>query len=249
MSPVLAETIGTAMLVLLGNGVCANVNLKQTLGNSAGWMVVATGWGLAVAFAVYLVNAQSGAHINPAVTVGLAVIGRFPWQDVPGYVGAQLAGAAIGAVLVWLAYLPHWNATTDAGSIRGSFCTGPAIDQPAANLLSEAIGTFALMLGVLAVVTPQNLLPGSGFQESLGPALVGMIVWSIGLSLGGPTGYAINPARDLGPRIIHAVLPLMHKGDCGWRYAWIPVAGPVAGASAAALFYHHFWSSAVPLSP
>ncbi len=245
MSPLLAEVIGTAILVLLGNGVCANVNLKGTLGNSSGWMVIATGWGLAVAFAVYLVNAHSGAHLNPAVTVGLAAIGKFAWSDVAGYVVAQIAGATIGAGLVWLTYLPHWNETTDAGAIRGCFCTGPAIPHMVGNVMAEAIGTFALMLGVLGILTPQNLVPNSGFQEGLAPALVGLMVWSIGLSLGGPTGYAINPARDLGPRIAHALLPIRHKGDPGWSYAWVPIVGPLIGGAVTAFFYQLVWPASV----
>lgn len=241
MSPMLAEFIGTMLLVLLGNGVCANVNLTRTLGNSSGWIVITIGWGLSVAFAVYLVNAFSGAHLNPAVTVGLAAIGKFAWADAVGYMGAQVVGAIAGATLVWLAYLPHWKETSDAGNIRGSFCTGPAIAHTAANVFAEAIGTFVLMLGVLAILTPENLIPNSGFKEGMAPALVGLIVTVIGLSLGGATGYAINPARDLGPRIAHAILPIAGKGDSGWSYAWVPVVGPIAGAVVAAFFYQTFW--------
>jgi glycerol uptake facilitator protein len=237
----LAEFIGTMLLVLLGNGVCANVNLTRTLGNSSGWIVITIGWGLSVAFAVYLVNAFSGAHLNPAVTVGLAAIGKFAWADAVGYMGAQVVGAIAGATLVWLAYLPHWKETSDAGNIRGSFCTGPAIAHTAANVFAEAIGTFVLMLGVLAILTPENLIPNSGFKEGMAPALVGLIVTVIGLSLGGATGYAINPARDLGPRIAHAILPIAGKGDSGWSYAWVPVVGPIAGAVVAAFFYQTFW--------
>jgi len=241
MSPYTAEFIGTMILVLLGNGVCANVNLSRTLGNNAGWIVIATGWGLAVAFAVYLVNAHSGAHINPAVTLALASIGQFAWERVGGYLVAQLGGAIVGATLVWLTYLSHWKETDDEGSIRGCFCTGPAIPNPVSNLITEAVGTFVLVLGVLAILTPANLIPNSGFKEGFAPCLVGIMVWSIGLSLGGPTGYAINPARDLGPRIAHAILPIHGKGDSNWRYSWIPVVGPIVGGVVGAFCYQALW--------
>lgn len=241
MSPVIAEFIGTAILVLLGNGVCANVNLKRTCGHNGGWIVITTGWALAVAFAVYLVNTHSGGHINPAVTIGLAAIGEFSWADVPGYLLAQMGGGIAGATLVWLTYLPHWKETDDAGAIRGSYCNSPAVPNTIANLMTEFIGTFILMLGVLAILTPANLVPNTGFKEGLQPLLVGLMVWSIGLSLGGPTGYAINPARDLGPRIAHAILPIANKGDSGWSYSWIPVVGPILGAVAAAYFYKALW--------
>ena len=241
MSPFVGEFVGTMILVLLGNGVCANVNLSKTLGNNSGWVVIATGWGLAVAFAVYLVNAHSGAHLNPAITIGLAVIGKFAWADVGGYIAAQMVGAIAGATLVWLTYLPHWKETGDPGSIRGSFCNTPAIPHTVGNLVTEIIGTFVLVLGVLAILTPENLVPNTGFEEGLAPALVGLMVWSIGLSLGGPTGYAINPARDLGPRIAHAILPIAGKGDSGWNYSWIPVVGPIVGGIIGALFYQMVW--------
>ncbi len=241
MSPYRAEFIGTMILVLLGNGVCANVNLSKSLGRNAGWMVVTTGWALAVTIAVYLVNALSGAHLNPAVTIALVSIGKFAWTDAGGYLGAQLGGAIAGAILVWLTYLQHWGETEDEGAIRGSFCTGPPIPHTFSNLITEAIGTFVLVLGVLVVLSPDNLVPNTGFSEGLGPALVGVIVWSIGLSLGGSTGYAINPARDLGPRIAHAILPIPGKGSSHWGYAWIPVFGPIAGGVIAAFFYQTLW--------
>ena len=241
MSPPLAEFIGTTILVLLGNGVCANVNLKKTLGHDSGWIVIATGWGLAVTLAVYLVNQFSGAHLNPAVTVGVAMLKKWPVMKAAQYIAAQMAGAILGGVLVWLAYLPHWKETTDAGAIRGSFCNSPAIPDTASNLITEIIGTFVLILGVLAILTPQNLIPNTGFNEGLAPCLVGIMVWSIGLSLGGPTGYAINPARDLGPRIAHAILPIANKGDSGWSYSWIPVAGPIIGAIIATVLYQNVW--------
>lgn len=237
MSPFVSEFVGTMMLVLLGNGVCANVNLGETKGHGSGWIVIATGWGLAVAFAVYLSNAHSGGHLNPAVTIALASTGSFALAKVPVYIGAQMLGGIAGGTLVTIAYWPHWAATKDPDSIRGCFCNTPAIPHTASNLICEVIGTFALMLGVLAILTPENLVPNSGFKQGLSPILVGMTVWVIGLSLGGPTGYAINPARDLGPRIAHAILPIANKGDSGWGYAWIPVIGPIIGAIIAAFFY------------
>ena len=245
MSPYLAEFIGTTILVLLGNGVCANVNLKATCGNNAGWIVITVGWAMAVTFAVYLVNAHSGAHLNPAVTIGLAVIGKFEWIKVGDYLAAQMAGGIVGATLVWLTYLPHWQETEDPGKIRGCFCNTPAIANTPANLMTEIIATFVLVLGVMAIITPENLLPNLGFKEALSPCLVGVMVFAIGLSLGGPTGYAINPARDLGPRIAHAILPIVGKGDSGWSYSWIPVVGPIIGGVIAAFFYQAFW----PASP
>ena len=243
MSPYLAEFIGTMILVLLGNGVCANVNLSKSLGKDAGWMVVATGWALAVTIAVYLVNSISGAHLNPAVTIALAAIGRLGDVNPGGYIAAQIGGAFTGAVLVWLTYLQHWGETEDEGAIRGSFCTGAPIPHTLSNLITEAIGTFVLVLGVLVVLGPQNLVPGSGFAKGLAPALVGVIVWSIGLSLGGSTGYAINPARDLGPRLAHAILPIQGRGSSEWHYAWIPIVGPIAGGVIAALFFREIWSA------
>ena len=197
MSPLLAELLGTAILVILGDGVVANVVLQRTKGHNAGWIVITTGWALAVTIAVYAVGSVSGAHLNPAVTIGLATIGTFPWASVPGYVAAQVAGGFLGAVVVWLAYMPHWEATADPDAKLAVFCTSPAIRKPSANLITEIIGTFMLVLGILAVVSPANLTQGSDWARGLGPLLVGVIVWSVGISLGGPTGYAINPARDL----------------------------------------------------
>ena len=229
MSPFLAELVGTAILITLGDGVVANVVLQKTKGNNSGWIVITTGWALAVTVAVYAVNSFSGAHLNPAVTIGLAAIGKFSWALVPSYVAAQMIGAFLGGVIVWLAYLPHWSATADQGDKLAVFCTGPAIRSPLANLITEIIGTAVLVLGVLAILRPENLVPNSGFEKGFAPALVGVIVWSIGLSLGGPTGYAINPARDLGPRLAHALLPISGKGRSDWGYAWIPVLGPILG--------------------
>jgi glycerol uptake facilitator protein len=241
MSATLAELLGTMILVLLGDGVVANVVLKQTKGHNAGWIVITAGWGFAVAVAVYCTGTISGAHLNPAVTLGMAAIGKFEWALVPGYIAAQMAGAFLGGVLVWLAYLPHWKETHDQGAKLAVFCTAPAIRHTVGNLICEIIGTAVLVLGVLAILSPANLLPNSGFDKGFGPALVGMLVWSIGLSLGGPTGYAINPARDLGPRLAHFVLPSPGKGGADWGYAWIPVLGPAMGGILGALLYQAFW--------
>jgi len=245
MSPFTAELIGTALLILMGDGVVANVLLNKSKAQNAGWIVVATGWGLAVALAVYCVGTFSGAHLNPAVTLGMAAIGKLEWSQVGGYITAQMLGAMIGATLVWLAYLPHWKETPDQGAKLGVFCTAPAIRSTGANLVCEIIGTFVLVLGVLAILTPKNLKPDHGFDSGLGPLLVGVLVLGIGISLGGPTGYAINPARDLGPRLAHAILPIAGKGSSDWGYAWIPVVGPIIGGVLGALFYKAFWPVAV----
>jgi glycerol uptake facilitator protein len=244
MNTLLAEAIGTMILVLLGDGVVANVLLARSKGQNAGWIVITTGWGTAVAIAVYAVGRISGAHLNPAVTLGLASIGSFPLNDVPGYVLAQMAGAFAGAVLVWLAYLPHWAASADPDAKLAVFATGPAIRQPMSNLVTEVIGTAVLMFGVLAIAANAQLLARPGdvdlsvvFSRGLQPLLVGILVLGIGLSLGGPTGYAINPARDLGPRLAHAVLPIPGKRDSDWSYAWIPVVGPLVGGILGAVVY------------
>lgn len=241
MSPFLAELLGTMILVLFGDGVVANVVLKQTKGHNSGWIVITAGWAMAVTFAVYCVNSFSGAHLNPAVTIGLAAIGKFDAALVPAYLVAQMVGAFLGAVLVWLAYLPHWGATEDQGGKLAVFCTAPAIRQPVANLICEAIGTAVLVLGVLAILSPKNLVPNSGFDKGFAPALVGVMVWAIGLSLGGPTGYAINPARDLGPRLAHALLPIPGKGGSDWGYAWVPVVGPIIGGVTGAVVFEMAW--------
>jgi glycerol uptake facilitator protein len=241
MTPFTAELVGTALLILMGDGVVANVLLNKSKGNNAGWIVVATGWGLGVALAVYCVGGFSGAHLNPAVTIGMAAIGKLEWAAVGGYIVAQMIGAFLGAVLVWLAYLPHWKETQDPGAKLGVFCTAPAIRSPGANLVTEIIGTFVLVLGGLAILTPENLNAEHGFKAGLGPLLVGLLVLAIGVSLGGPTGYAINPARDLGPRIAHALLPIAGKGGSDWNYAWVPIVGPIIGGVLAALFYRAVW--------
>ncbi len=229
------------LLVLLGDGVVANVLLKQSKGNGGGWIVITAGWGFAVMVGAYAVGTISGAHLNPAVTLGLAAIGSIPFSAVPTYIAAQMIGAFLGAVLVWLAYLPHWGITEDKAAVRGVFCTAPAVRNSGANLLTEIIGTFVLLLGIMAIPSTHNLVEVSGLKNGLGPLLVGFLVWSIGLSLGGSTGYAINPARDLGPRLAHALLPIPGKTDSNWGYAWIPVVGPIIGGVAGALFYKFFW--------
>ena len=241
MSPFLAELLGTMLLIILGDGVVANVVLNRTKGQNSGWIVITAGWAFAVTVAVYAVGTFSGAHLNPAVTLGLAAIGKLAWGLVPLYIAAQLLGALLGATIVWLAYWPHWAVTESQASKLAVFCTAPAIRNPIANLLTEVIGTFVLVLGVLAILTPKNLNPAYGWNVGFGPALVGVIVWAIGLSLGGPTGYAINPARDLGPRIAHAILPIAGKGSSDWAYAWIPILGPIIGGLIAAFLYKTWW--------
>jgi glycerol uptake facilitator len=241
MTPFLAEIVGTMLLVVFGDGVVANVVLSRSKGQNSGWIVIAAGWAAGVTIAVYAVNALSGAHLNPAVTIGLAAIGKFEWAKVPAYVLAQTIGAFLGGVLVWLTYLPHWPLTEDKGAKLAVFSTGPAVRNPAANLISEAIATAALVIGLLSVLTPANLIPNTGFPTAFAPMLVGVIVFGIGLSLGGSTGYAINPARDLGPRFAHALLPIPGKGTSDWGYAWVPVLGPIIGGVAGAFVYRMLW--------
>jgi len=241
MSTLTAEFCGTMLLIILGDGVVANVLLHKSKAHNSGWIVIASGWGLAVMCALYCVGTVSGGHLNPAVTIGLAAIGKFAWADVPGYVLAQLLGAFAGGVVVWLAFLPNWAVTPDPATKLGIFCTAPAIRHYPANLLTEIIGTWVLVLGALAIPAANNLSKTEGFATGLGPLLVGLLVFSIGLSLGGPTGYAINPARDLGPRLAHAVLPIAGKGKSDWPYAWVPVIGPVLGGTLGALVYRFVW--------
>jgi glycerol uptake facilitator protein len=245
MKPYLAEFVGTMILILLGDGVVANSLLTRSKGENSGWIVITVGWGIAVAIAAYSVGRISGAHVNPAVTIALAVIGSFPWSDVPGYVAAQLAGAFAGAVLVWIAYRPHWSVTADPSAKLGIFSTAPAIRNPGANFMTEVIGTAVLLFGVLAIAANAQTLTRPGdvdlsvvFSRGLQPLLVGVLVLGIGVSLGGPTGYAINPARDLGPRLAHALLPIPGKGPSDWGYAWIPVVAPIAGGIAGAALYY-----------
>ena len=244
MEKIAAEAIGTMLLVLLGDGVVANVLLARSKGQNSGWIVITMGWGVAVALAVYAVGRISGAHLNPAVTVGLASIGSFPWAEVPGYIVAQVVGAFVGAALVWVAYLPHWAVTSDKDAKLGVFATGPAIRNSAANVVTEIIGTAVLVFGVLAIAENAQTLARPGaidlsvvFTGALQPLLVGILVLGIGLSLGGPTGYAINPARDFGPRLAHAVLPIAGKRDSDWSYAWIPIVGPLIGGVVGAVLF------------
>lgn len=244
MNIFIGELVGTMVLVLLGDGVVANVLLRKSKGYNSGWIVIAAGWGFAVAIAVYICGWASGGHINPAVTIGLASIGDVAWPDVPTYLAGQFAGGFLGAVLVWLAYLPHWSQTPDPATKLAVFSTGPEIRNWPANLLCEVIGTAMLLIGVLGILNTNNEL-GSGF----GPYAVGILVFGIGLSLGGPTGYAINPARDLSPRLAHALLPIAGKGGSDWRYAWVPVVGPILGGMIGAFVYHWLFTGMTPLPP
>lgn len=232
----IAETVGTGLLILLGDGVVGGVLLARSKAQNAGWIVITTGWALAVAFGVYAIGSLTGAHLNPAVTLGFAVAGTTDWGLVPWYIAGEMLGAFIGAVLVYLHYLPHWAETEDPGLKLAVFSTGPAIRNTVSNLISEIIGTFALVFGVYAIVS-NDLAPG------FAALLVGFLVWAIGLSLGGPTGYAINPARDLGPRIAHAVLPIAGKGSSDWEYSWIPVVGPIIGGILGAVTYQALFTN------
>ena len=238
MSPFTAELIGTMLLILLGNGVVANVVLKGTKGNNAGWMVITTGWALAVFVGVVIAAPFSGAHLNPAVTLALAMIGKFSWTLVGSYLLAQFLGAVIGSFLVWVVYIDHFKSTTDAETQLAVFSTSPAIRNLLFNLLSEIVGTFVLVFVIFyftnAEITPQKTPIGLG---SVGAIPVAFLVWAIGLSLGGTTGYAINPVRDFGPRLVHAVLPIKQKGSSNWKYAWVPIIGPFIGAAIAAVLY------------
>lgn len=231
MSPFIAELIGTAVLITLGLSVVANIALEKTKGNNAGLIVVAFGWAIAVFVGVFISADASGAHLNPAVTIALAVAGKFDWAMVPTYLLAQFLGAFIGSVLTWLAYKDHFDTTKDAASILGVFSTGPAIRKPLQNIITETIATFVFVLAVLFIQKGEVKL------GSIDALPVALLVLGIGLSLGGPTGYAINPARDLGPRIIHALLPIPNKGSSDWKYALVPVVGPLLGAVLAAILY------------
>jgi glycerol uptake facilitator len=241
MTAFIAELIGTGTLVLLGNGVVANVVLTDTKGQNSGWIVITTGWALAVYVAVVIATPFSGAHLNPAVTIAMATAGNLPWSSVLPYIVAQMLGAMIGAFLVWVVYRDHFNRTVDATLQLGAFSTRPAIRDNLANLTSELIGTFVLVFTVFYItggeIIESKTKIGLG---SIGALPVALLVWSIGLSLGGTTGYAINPARDLGPRIMHFLLPMKNKRDSNWGYAWIPVLGPILGGILAALVYTGF---------
>ena len=234
MNVFLAELLGTALLILLGNGVVAGVVLRGTKSENSGWIVITIGWALAVTFAVYAVGGISGAHINPAVSISLAFTGQWSEQFTPGslpiYLLGQMLGAMLGSALVFLHYLPHWAGTESAAAKRAAFCTAPAISHRFGNFTSEFIGTFVLMFGISAI-------GANRFAEGLNPLVVGALVLAIGHSLGGTTGYAINPARDLGPRIVHALLPIPGKGDSDWGYAWIPVVAPILGGICGTVVY------------
>lgn len=230
MSAFLAEMIGTAFILLFGSGVVAGVVLHKSKANNGGWIVITAAWAIGVTLGIYASGQISGAHLNPAVTIALAAVGKFPWAQVPMYIAAQFLGAMIGSGLVFLAYYPHWEATEDKGAKLAVFSTGPAIRHTASNFMCEFIATFVLLFGILSIGTNK-------FTEGLNPVIVGFLILGLGLSFGGPTGYALNPARDLGPRIMHAILPIKGKGDSDWSYSWIPVVAPIMGAVAASVTF------------
>ena len=234
MSPYLAEFFGTMILILLGDGVVASVVLKGTKSENSGWFTIVIGWGFAVAIAIYAVGSISGAHLNPAVTIALAWSGSFEWEQVPGYCMAQLLGAIVGASLVWLHFLPHWSRTESQATKLGVFCNAPAIRSVSNNLISEIIATFVLMLALM-------FIGANRFADGLNPLVIGMLISSIGLSLGGTTGFAINPARDFGPRVAHFLLPIPGKGSSDWSYSWIPIVGPIIGGLLGAWVYQFFF--------
>jgi len=240
MTPFLGEFIGTMLLIILGGGVNANMVLNKTKGHNSGWLVISIGWAMAVYVGVFVSAPYSGAHLNPAVTLGLAAVGTFKWSSVASYILAQFAGAMLGSFIVWLAYRQHFNDTDDADAKLAVFTTGPAIRSPLNNLITEIIGTFVLVFAVLYIASPTinfNNTEGKMGLGAIGALPVAFLVLAIGLSLGGPTGYAINPARDLGPRIMHFILPLGKKRDSDWSYAWVPVIGPIVGGLLAAVIY------------
>lgn len=231
MNPYLAEFLGTTLLISFGNGVVANVLLEKSKGNNSGWIVISFGWAIAVFVGVFTVASASGAHLNPAVSVCLALAGKFSWSLVPGYIAAQVAGAYMGSIFVWLLYFQHFAESKDQAAKLAVFCTGPAIRSPCFNLLTETIASAIFLLAILLIIAPTNSL---GALDALPVAL---LVLGVGLSLGGPTGYAINPARDFGPRLAHATLPIAGKGSSDWGYAWVPIIGPLLGAVIAALVF------------
>ena len=240
MTPFIAEILGTFLLILLGNGVVANVVLNGTKGHNSGWMVITTGWALAVYTGVLVAGPYSGAHLNPAVTISLAIGGVFKWSLVPTYIFAQFIGAMLGASVVWIVHWNHYKITEDKNGIMATFCTAPAIRNLPVNFLSEVVGTFVLLFAVFYIVSPELSIEHQSVNfglGSLGAIPVAFIVWVIGLSLGGTTGYAINPARDLGPRMVHGLLPMKHKRDSDWGYSWVPVVGPIVGGGLAAVLY------------
>lgn len=242
MTPFVAELMGTALIIIFGDGVVANVLLKNSKGNNGGWIVIAFGWAMAVFIGVYVSAAASGAHLNPAVTLALAYLGKFDWSLVPGYLLAQLLGGMLGALLVWAVYRQHYDATTDADLQLATFCTGPAIRNYPQNFLTECLATFIFVVAILFIAKPTDATGQSFGLGALDALPVALLVLGMGLSLGGPTGYAINPARDLGPRIIHFILPIKGKRDSDWAYSWVPVLGPVTGALLAAWVFQTFLS-------
>ncbi len=240
MNIYLAEFIGTAVLIYIGEGVNAGLNLNKSYSKDSGWIVVTVGWGLAVTFAIYAVGIYSGAHINPAVTLGFAAVGEFAWERVPGYILAQTLGAMLGATVVWLQYLPHWKATEDPDTKLGVFSTSPAIPSRYSNLLSEVLGTFLLLFAL-------SYLGANEFSKGLNPLVVGALIVVIGMAVGGSTGYAINPARDFGPRLAHFLLPIAGKGKSNWPYSWIPVVGPLIGGVLGASLYDSIINSTLTI--
>ena len=240
MTPFIAELLGTFLLILLGNGVVANVVLSGTKGHNSGWIVITTGWAMGVYVGVLVAGPYSGAHINPAVTISLAIAGLFEWSQVPIYILAQFLGAMLGTFFVWVMYRDHYKLTEDKNGIMATFCTAPAIRNLPVNLISEIVGTFVLLFAVFYIVSPELLIEQQNVRfglGSLGAIPVAFIVWVIGLALGGTTGYAINPARDLGPRMVHALLPIKQKRDSDWGYSWVPIIGPIIGGCLAAILY------------
>lgn len=239
MTPFIAEIIGTMLMILLGNGVVANVVLKETKGNNSGWIVITTGWAFAVFIGVTVAGPVSGAHLNPVVTLALALVGKFEWNQVSIYIIAQIIGAMLGAFLVWLSHKDHFALTEDEGKKLACFSTGPAIRNTFSNLISEITATFVLIFSIFYISGPEIILHSDSTAKiglgSVGALPVAILVWSIGLSLGGTTGYALNPARDLGPRIMHALLSF--KGNSDWSYAWIPIIGPIIGSCLASALY------------
>ncbi len=231
MTAFIGEIVGTAILIILGDGVVANVLLNKTNGFNSGWIVITTGWAMAVFTGVFISAPSSGAHLNPAVTIALAIAGKFSWSLVPEYILGQMLGAMIGAFIVWIAYKQHFDATENAANKLAVFCTGPAIRNPFYNLITEIVGTLVFAIAVLHIVSHTDSL------GSISALPVAFVVFGVGLSLGGPTGYAINPARDLGPRLMHAILPIKGKGTSDWQHSWIPVIGPIIGGVIAALFF------------
>ncbi|MBF7104564.1 aquaporin family protein [Pediococcus pentosaceus] len=227
----LGEFIGTFVLVLLGDGVVAGVSLRKSKAEGSGWIAITLGWGLAVTLGVYASSFLSPAHLNPAVSVGMAIAGKFPWSSVIPYSIAQVLGGLVGGIVVWIHYYPHWKETKDKDAILGTFATEPAIRNYSMNFISEVVGTAVLIFGLLAFTRGQ-------FTQGLNPIAVGVLITAIGLSLGGTTGYAINPARDLGPRLAHAMLPIANKGGSDWAYSWVPILGPVVGAILGAICFN-----------